>query len=54
MTTENKTTGQKIQAAGPWAALIGVLPALVLAWQSKDTADSAKSQAKSQAADVQE
>lgn len=49
MTSEKK---QKIKDAAPWAALIAMIPTLVVAWQSRDDAQDARSQAKKKAADV--
>jgi hypothetical protein len=50
--SEVKTTKEKIHAASPYAALIAVLPALLIAWQSGRTADDAKDDARDGAAAV--
>jgi len=50
--TALKTAGQKIHAASPYAALVAILPTLLIAWQSGQTADDAKDDARDRAADV--
>jgi len=42
----------KIKDAGPWAALVAMIPTLIVAWQSRDTAQSAQHKAREEAQDV--
>lgn len=44
----------KVHAASGWTALLAAIPAIIIAWQSGDKADSAQDAAKEQAKDVSE